>query len=159
MPKVVLKNYKANYENSPAIKNVLKYVMSVKDSKEPVDYWGTRGLLKDINHAYRVIDNMQKYLKSDYGKRLYHFSLSFPEEIKDERVIYIIANAIADYLGQEYQLVFGVHMDTDNYHIHYAMNAVSYRTCLKWHKKNDEFPGWFKNIRKMAENLLLEYGY
>ena len=157
MEKVVLSQKKSHYGNSPAIKNLLRYIVSKENSTETVDYWGTRALLKDIDHAYRVIDGMQKYLKSNTGRRMYHFVLSFPEEIKDERVIYIIANAIADYLGREYQLVFGVHKDTDNYHIHYAMNSVSYKTCLKWHKGNTEFPLWFKNIKKMAEDILGEY--
>lgn len=96
-------------------------------------------------------------MKKDHGRRLHHFIVSFPSEIQEEQVIFIVAEAIADYLGAEYQLLYGIHMNTDNLHIHIAINAVSYRTGLKWHVSAKEFKKWKKRIAKIAENILKEY--
>ena len=156
MGSVTVKNFTNNYENSPAIKNLLRYVVSKKGTDEYVDCWGTKGLLKDINHAYKVINRMQRYLRCDNGKRMFHFVISFPVNIKSQENVFIVADAIASYLGEEYQLVYGIHCDTDNYHIHFAMNSVSYVTGKKWHKENHEFARWFQNLRNIAQRILDE---
>jgi len=158
MGSVTVKNFTNNYENNPAIKNLLRYVVSKKDTDECVDYWGTKGLLKDINKAYGVITRMQRYLKCDNGKRMIHFVISFPKDIRSEEMVFIIADAIASYLSSEYQLVYGIHVDTDNYHIHFAMNSVSYITGKKWHKENHEFARWFQNLRDIVQKILDEAG-
>lgn len=157
MENVTVRNKNKKYTNTPAIKNLIQYIVREKDTDAYVEYWGTRGLVKDVNHAYKVIDRMQKYLKSNTGRRMYHIIISFTEKIRDPKVAYIVAEAIADYLGKEHQLVYGVHLDTDNYHIHYAVNAVNYATGKKWHKEKDEFSKWFRHIEKMAEEVLEEY--
>lgn len=157
MGKIMIKRVGHTYKDSMAIGNLLNYITREKDSGGRVKYWGTRGLLKNVKLAVKTIETMQKYLKKDHGRRVHHFVLSFPSEIKEEQVVYIIAEAIADYLGGEYQLLYGIHMNTENLHIHIAMNAVSYRTGLKWHVSAKEFEKWKKQLAKIAENILKEY--
>lgn len=157
MGKITIKRVDHTYKNRMAIGNLLNYITKEKDSGERVKYWGTRGLLKNVKLAVKTIETMQKYLKKDHGRRVHHFILSFSSEIQEEQVIFIVAEAIADYLGAEYQLLYGIHMNTENLHIHIAMNAVSYRTGLKWHVSAKEFKKWKKRIAKIAENILKEY--
>lgn len=157
MEKIAIKRMPHTYDSNKAIRNLLNYIVREKSSGECVKYWGTRGLLKDIKSAVKTIEIMQKYLKKDFGRRIHHFVISFPAEIKEEQVVYIIAEAIADYLGAEYQLLYGVHTNTNNLHIHIAMNAVSYRSRLKWHVNAKEFDKWKKQLTKIAEDILKEY--
>ena len=70
-----------------------------------------------------------------------------------------IAEELADHLGEEYQLLYGIHMDTDNWHIHIAMNSVSYRTGKKWHANLREFDDWRKQMLKIVSNQLKKHGY
>ena len=88
---------------------------------------------------------------------MHHFIISFPLEIQDVQVVYILAEVLADYLGQEYQLFYGVHTDKPDLHIHLVMNSVSFKTGLKWTKGKSEFIKWGDNIKRMLEELLNEY--
>lgn len=37
-----------------------------------------------------------------------------------------VAQRIADYIGQRFQTVFAVHINTANIHVHFVINRVSY---------------------------------
>ena len=39
---------------------------------------------------------------------------------------YMLAGEIARYYSDKYQIFYAVHEDTDNVHIHFGMNTVSY---------------------------------
>ena len=54
-----------------------------------------------------------------------HIFVSFDENIRPYDA-YILGWRIGAYYGDRYQLVFGVHEDTDNIHIHFVFNSVSF---------------------------------
>ena len=154
---VVFKRVEANYKNNPAIRNLLRYVIYEKGYKKKFEYWGARNLPKDVEKAFREIITLQKLLGSNNGRLMHQFVLSLPIEIQDVKVAYILAEALADYLGQEYQLFYGVHTDEPNLHIHVAINSVSFKTGRKWHKKGLEFQKWCDQIINMMEDVMSEY--
>ena len=60
-------------------------------------------------------------------KKLSHLIISFKNESKINMFeILNIASAVADYIGKKFQLVFAVHIDTYNLHIHFLINTVSF---------------------------------
>ena len=154
---VAVKRIDNNYDSDKAVENLIKYVIREKDSAEKVRYWGTRGLLKNVNYAIETIITMQRYLNKNKGRRMYHIVVSLPSCIKDEQVTYILADVLADYFGRRYQLGYGVHFNTDNYHIHIAMNSINYKTGKKWHKSKKEFATWCDDLKDISESILREY--
>ena len=165
MEKIVLKiaNPKGKsigkYKNNKDIKHLLEYVVTDKDTGTKVKYWDCRGLVRNIKDSVKIISSIQKYMGKDEGRRMYHFIISFPEKVDDLNIVCIVADAIADYIGQEYQLMYGIHTNTNNLHIHIAMNSVSYRTGLKWHKNKTEFAQWKKHVVSIAESILKDFFY
>ena len=159
MEKVTVIRVEEKYEKNKDIKNLLKYIVRSKTYEGTVEHWGTRGTLKDIQKAYEEIVGVQEFIGKTNGRRIHHLIISFAKEIKDKQMIIEIAEELADHLGKEYQLLYGIHMDTDNWHIHIAMNSVSYRTGKKWHANLREFDDWRKQMFKIVSNQFKKHGY
>ena len=157
MGHITFKRMNAGYKNTPAIRHLLRYAIYEKGYEKKFRYWGARNLSKDVEKASREIITMQRLLGKNEGRLMHHFIISFPLEIQDVQVVYVLAEVLADYLGQEYQLFYGVHTDEPNLHIHLVMNSVSFKTGLKWTKGKSEFMEWGDNIKRMLEELLNEY--
>lgn len=70
---------------------------------------------------------VQKVFNKNLGERFAHMVISFGTETGlDPFTVTEIANRIADFIGQKFQTAFGVHIYTDNLHIHFIINSVSY---------------------------------
>lgn len=117
------------------------------------------GLKKDPCKAAKQIYKVQKKVGKDRGRRCYHLVISFPEDFDDKNVVIIVATAIADKIYQRFQNYYGIHVDTDNLHIHFAINAVSYVDGKKWHQSKKEFADFKKVILRVVNNVLKDYGY
>ena len=66
------------------------------------------------------------YNKID-GDKLVHLILSFSWDLSiDEDLAMRIANVVADTIGKEHQVIFGVHVNGLDPHIHFIINPVSY---------------------------------
>ena len=146
----VLKMMNKPYNDNMALRNVVTYVL------DP-GYGFIGGYAVD---AYNAIAQMQ-YIKEIWyknkGRRIRHFILSFDRseyiEIDDALVL---GYKICQYY-QEYQSVYGVHTDTDNLHIHFAVNTVSFIDgkmysggMSDWYKLckyiQSLIPKWYVNI-------------
>ena len=72
------------------------------------------------------------------GLRLRHWILAFSsDEVKQfgsnvYPMLEHIARQAAAYYGSQYQIIYAVHMDQDNPHIHFVMNTVNYVTGRKY---------------------------
>ena len=97
--------------------------MTDKRTKQPVRYFG--GFNVDISRA----DEQMVLVKECYNKTsrrmMRHFIVSFEDDISPYDA-YILGYRIAAYYAGRYQIVFGVHEDTDNPHIHFVFNTVSF---------------------------------
>lgn len=65
------------------------------------------------------------------------------------------AKKVAALLWEEHQVYYAIHNSTDNKHIHFAINAVSYKTGKKWHKSKielAELKGRIQNIWDCLNN-------
>ena len=62
---------------------------------------------------------------------------------KEERVTPGIANnyalGIKEYYADEFQIVYAVHNNTDDVHIHFVMNTVSYLDGHKYAGKREDY--------------------
>lgn len=94
--------------------------------------------------------------KKTKGIQLRHFILSFPpEEIDDPEIVYEIACHVARFIGRDYQIVFAVHENTDNLHIHFMQNSVSYTTGYKYSGSKKDY---YQLVNFLTEFLKDNYG-
>lgn len=74
------------------------------------------------------------------GKRLRHSVLSFS---KRDRVTAALANnyalEIKEFYADEYQIVYAVHNSTDEVHIHFVMNQISYKDGHRYAGKKQDY--------------------
>lgn len=123
----VVKICNEKYKKSDDLKNVIRY------ATDPEKTYGLIGGL-GVNpfNPQEMIFQMQmikrSFEKEGYGRRqLRHFIVSFESEwMVSPKLALTIAYDIAKFYAGQYQISFGVHQDTDNVHIHFVQNTVSY---------------------------------
>lgn len=78
---------------------------------------------------------------------------------KDERVSPEIANnyalGIIQYYADEYQIVYAVHDNTDDVHIHFVMNQVSYKDGYKYGGKKKNYYNFKRYIERIIEHYVI----
>lgn len=131
---------KNNYRNPDAIYNVVSYPL--KKTKTPHAVFGALGVNGSEKEKMIVqMLSIQKYYRKCAGKRMIHFWVSFSAEemsVLNYSDYRHIGYAIADFFENQHQVVFGLHENTDNTHIHFAVNPVNYCTGYKYHwQKSD----------------------
>ena len=153
MGSIVVKMNKEYYQADGDIRNLLAYIAGESKNKEKTRYYNGRGLPKDYKKATKAISKVQRKYGKANKRRLYQLVVSFPKEIDDANYVKLVAENIANLLFDKHQIYYGVHEDTDNLHIHFAINAVSYVDGRKWHQNKKEFEEMKKKIRKVAEDI------
>ena len=77
--------------------------------------------------------------------------------MNDAGLAKIIAENITDMFFRKYQIYYGVHEDTENLHIHFAVNTVSYVDGKKFHQSKKEFGVMKKDMEQSIQNVLSCY--
>lgn len=148
------------YKNTRSINNLVRYALAkdkdyIKDSrvKPKVRYCDSNCVdISDPRKAVEQIKAVQKFFKKTDGRKMYHYILSFPDEIKDAKEVYEAGLEIMNKFFNEYQTIFAVHEDTDHLHIHFVFNSVSYLTGKKWCINFKEFYWLKEDIECMANS-------
>ena len=109
------------YCDNNAISYVFRYITDFDKTK---GYTGTRNIILD--YAPLIMEATQKAFLKEDGNRLIHFIISFSEtESYSKYDALTIAHQTA-LLFPDHQIIFGVHSGTDNIHIHFMINSVSF---------------------------------
>ena len=149
-----------NYPKDTDIRNLLKYITGHGAQKSQTSpYLNTNGLDLNCKKATQQIILTQRiYNKHTDKRRIYHMIVSFPAGLSfSNSFIAEVADSIGqDYL-QDYQTYYAVHDSTDNLHIHFAINAVSYKTGKKWHKSKRELLQLRHDILNIVNTLQKKY--
>ncbi len=153
-----------SYTNRRALSYVINYAAAKKDKNRnkigKVRFIG--GLGVDYTNTDKAVQQMYK-VKKYYGKtdkrQLYHYCLSFAEDVEDAQQVYVVGKAIAEIFFDGYQVFFAVHEDSQSghLHIHYVVNSVSSETGLKWHMSRKEFVKFKQRLEHEAEDLLVKW--
>ncbi|MDX2100839.1 MAG: TraI/MobA(P) family conjugative relaxase [Leptolyngbyaceae cyanobacterium bins.59] len=123
-----IKNPRKSASKSTRIFRLTDYIRSPEreDSQEKCVYTGSRGFLTQKHHSQKA---EMLALAQDAPRSkdpISHFVLSWhegerPSEVQIEEAVDIFL----DQLGwQDHQVIFGLHADTDNLHLHLAINRV-----------------------------------
>ena len=151
--KLIIKQINKKYDSKKAIENVLHYIVREKDSKEnqKVCCWKAFGASRtDIQKVCRQFIKIQKIAGKDSKKRIRHIMISFPAGVNNIQQVEIAADAVALFIFKDYQVAYAIHKKKNSYHIHFAVNPVSYRTLKKWHMSWKEFKEWKREILEVV---------
>lgn len=137
------------YKNESAIKNLIVYIFQIK--KGGARYIGGRNVR--YGTAQQIAKNMkqiQELYGKDNGRRMYHYILSFSTFPTEEtaKKLSFIAEHIIDTYFKGTQIIYGVHEDTDNLHVHFTFSAVLL-DGYKWNCRQKDF-------KKLKENIELD---
>lgn len=108
------------------VKRVLGYITNVH--KTLGMYTGCVGIPdNDIDIMEESFYAVQILYGKLEGDKLVHMVISFPvnTDLSDEQIMFA-GEAVAAYIGERFQVVFGVHLDEDSRHIHFVINPVSF---------------------------------
>ena len=128
-------NGKGKYHDLGAREDVARYICN--PSKSHSGLMGGIGVTEDIVESMNAV--AARFQKTK-GVQLRHFVLSFsPDELDCPECAFDFACHIAQFIGQDYQVVFAVHENTTNLHIHFMFNAISYRDGHRYSGKKKEY--------------------
>ena len=110
------------------------------------------GFAVDLNHAAEQIHAVKGFWCETGGRQMVHFILAFDDyenvSLGNDEIIQI-AERFCGLFYDRFQIVYGVHFDSGNIHIHFAMNNVSYidgKRYLSNHAENAYLADKVKNI-------------
>lgn len=150
--KVVNKNYPRKQD----MENLIFYI--TQPGKCKMGFYGAQGLyLDNPSGMARQMMNTKKNYEQTEGRMMLHYVVSFSEEMMKLIAPLDALNlgyAIMDMAFKEYQVVFGVHEDTDNLHIHFAVNSTNYCTGRQFSLSEQGFYYMCKNIEDLVANYI-----
>lgn len=158
MEQLILKIVDKFYERDCDMYQLIGYIIRNKKTLDRVRYWNCRGVERSAEKAVSQMIAVQEFFGKANKRRIYHCIISFPKEVDDSNLIKLAAEDIADYIFEKYQVVYGIHEDTEHLHIHLAINAVSYRDGKKFHISNGEICELRAQIAERINKVFLENG-
>jgi hypothetical protein len=141
MVQIVVKMLNKHYPSDKDISNVINYIAGNGKNRGKEQILKCRGLgvSQDMNEATQQMIAVQRAYGKDNKRRLYHLIVSYPPDKVGESTLINTAEAIAYFLFEDYQVFYGIHVSKKHKHIHFAINAVSYRTGNKFHQNAQEY--------------------
>ena len=108
------------------------------------------------DHAYEQMQQTKIQFGKTNQRQGYHLIISFEEgEVDVQTAFEVIGKFAKEYLGQDYEVLYSVHDNTDHIHGHIIFNSVSFRTGKKYrYEKGD----WARQIQPITNRLCEEYG-
>lgn len=157
MEAVIIKLSTEHYKTKKDMERLLKYIAAKGSNgqRETLLKNGGKGVSSSPAKAAKQMQAVQRAYGKESKRRMYHLIVSFPENMKEETAITDAAANIANMLFENYQVFYGIHAATDNWHIHFAINAVNYKTGKKWHQTKKELTIMKKLISNIAEGIFL----
>ncbi len=143
-----------------SLKGLIKYISNDQGNEERIkeDVRITNCLSNDLDCAIaemQVVQNMNHKCKED--KKTYHLVISFHKddlEKLDSHKLHDIEDRVVKSLGfQDCQRVSVIHGDTDEPHIHVAINTIHPKTFKRMNTWQDQV-----TLRKICKEIEREYG-
>lgn len=143
------------YDTDAALNNVVRYITDKEKSNGLV---GAYNML--VNNPVEQITKVNNFFYNKTRKKVIHFILAFDDSE------YISAYSLLEEgynicrtLFFEYQVAFGVHQNTDNLHIHFALVPISMVTGKKFYFDNKNLYMIITGLRKIFKNYDIKISY
>ena len=132
------------YQDDYAIHNLITYI--TRPDKTQSQMIGGYGV--DPDHIADSMVMVSNTFNKNSRIRLHHFIVSFTRwECADPGVLYCIGMEISRRIGQEYQIAFALHEDTDYPHLHFVFNAVSFIDGHRYRAGKKEYAELYHSVR------------
>ena len=107
-----------------------------------------------VTCAETAAEEMQQVARSfgkDKGKRVRHSVLSFAEKenVTPEQADRF-AREIIQFYAPEFQIAYAVHENTEDTHVHFLMNQISYQDGHRYQGKKKDYHDFMKHIKKVT---------
>lgn len=150
----VFKAVSGSYWNWKDFRNLVNYAAMGKDGTPNV--CGAQGvLLGTPGSMYSQMEDVKKQFRKEKNRKALHYILSFSREEEAYigvnealRIGYLVAGF---FLG--FQVVFGIHTDTESLHIHFIVNCTSYENGLAF----DMGPAKLQELKEYINAAVWEY--
>lgn len=157
--KIVNRNYSTSNEDASFVnamdETMIAYIMNPEKTKGLI--FGFNTLLSSPADMAEQFIIVRKIFHKEDGRLLRHFIISFAEdEIIDEKRAFYYGITAANYYANKYQIVFGIHQDTKNIHIHFLMNTVSYVDGSKFSEGILGFGNFLHYLNKINPAITIE---
>ena len=147
------------YWDDNAVSTLVHYCLDAKKTMHYV-YIGSYAVSYIPEEAILQMQLLQKYLGQTDGVHLRHMVLSFSkDEVDSPSLARTLGNEICKYYGAEYQILFGVHCNTEHLHIHFVMNTVSYRTGKKYPGDRKDYYAFLRYVQEVLEPVTTHVQY
>lgn len=130
------------------LKRVVDYITDPYKTDD--DLIGGNGVNKE--NALSRMNTVKNYYNKCGGREYIHFVVSFQGQ-QDADSVYFIANQIA-MLYEDYQVLFAVHLNTANTHIHFVINTV----CVSDGHKYSQSKYDMKCLKEQIESIIAQSG-
>ena len=156
MATVKFLNAAGKYDDQAARDDVIRYI--TQKCKTPSGFIGACGV--DLPYAARQMQEVSAAFKKENKVRIRHFVVSFYyNEYMTPYKANMIASMIAEELGRVYQCVYAVHEDTDQVHVHFAFNPVSYVNGYKYSGTKEEHKALKELIKRHVQAMGIHIFY
>lgn len=151
MAKLKVIHGKKKFHDNKSYRNLINYVTDPEKAR------GQRIVLRgvtSVEFAPMEMKCISEWNRNE-GLCMRHSVLSFrADEQVDADTAKRIAERAADYYAEEYQMVAAVHENTENVHIHFAMNTVNYHTGRKYEGRKKDFYGFRSHVEQILCEVL-----
>ncbi len=126
--------------------DVLNYIFNQEKAVKSGGYYITNSAL-----AAEEMEQTAIRFGKNSGKRLRHSVLSFrPEENISPEQAADFADEVIKHYGREYQIVYAVHNNTDNLHIHFVMNQISYLDGHRYRGQKKDYYAFQRHMKNVT---------
>ena len=136
------------YENKDAVEKVIAYICRLERLDLVSGAMVYPITVQDITEQFITV---KRFYRRESGKQVFHIIFTFDEYLFTENECMKLGHKIAKFWSDERQVVFAVHNDTKNLHIHMVINTVAYTNGnYKSYLQIDEIKSYVNNIVKEA---------
>ena len=135
------------------LKNALDYIMNEAKTESGVLVGGWNCV---PNLAFEQMVGTKELYGKTGGRQGYHIVISCPpEEGTPEQLLELMKEFAQEFLGDDYEAVYSVHVDKEHCHGHLVFNSVNMNTGKKYeYKKGD----WKYEIQPITNRLCEKHG-
>ncbi len=135
------------------LKNALDYIMNEAKTESGVLVGGWNCV---PNLAFEQMVGTKELYGKTGGRQGYHIVISCPpEEGTPEQLFELMKEFAQEFLGDDYEAVYSVHVDKEHCHGHLVFNSVNMNTGKKYeYKKGD----WKYEIQPITNRLCEKHG-
>ena len=134
------------------LKRVLNYISNPEKTAGQ-----TGGLYVNEKNALERMRAVKQYYGKEDGRIYIHFTISFKGK-RDVQNLYEFAEEVSEQFS-DFQVLFAIHNNTANHHIHFVINSVSISDGHKFSQSRDDMNKFKKFIAYLEQDHGLDNGF